>query len=64
MKNLFDGALSPKFKIHLETKRGGVQSHIEGDKASCLTALSMFIRNLREAGVSDELLKQAMKKIN
>ena len=58
MLNMKD--LEPKFKINMELKEGSLKSEIEGSKTSLLTGLSLLVKNLKENGISEILIREAI----
>lgn len=58
MLNIKD--LEPKFKINMELKDGNLKTEIIGNTASLLTGLSILANKLKENGISEELIKNAI----
>lgn len=58
MLNIKD--LEPKFKINMELKEGSLKAEIEGSKTSLLTGLSLLAKNLKENGISEILIREAI----
>lgn len=58
MLNIKD--LEPKFKINMELKDGNLKTEIIGNTASLLTGLSILANELKEYGISEELIKNAI----
>ena len=52
--------LEPKFKINMELKEGSLKAEIEGSKTSLLTGLSLLAKNLKENGISEILIREAI----
>ena len=58
MLNIKD--LEPKFKINMELKDGNLKTEIIGNTASLLTGISILANKLKENGISEELIKNAI----
>lgn len=52
--------LEPKFKIDMELKDGKLNAEIRGNVASLLTGLSILAKKLKENGISEEKIKNAV----
>ena len=54
------GKLEPKFKINIELENGDLKIKLDGDKVSLLTGISLLARELKENGISEEAIKNAV----
>lgn len=54
------GNLEPKFKINIELENGDLKIKLDGDKVSLLTGISLLARELKENGISEEAIKNAV----
>lgn len=54
------GDLEPKFKINIELENGDLKIKLDGDKVSLLTGISLLARELKENGISEEAIKNAV----
>lgn len=58
MLNMRD--LEPKFRINMELNNGNLKTEFEGSKTSLLTGLSLLVKNLKENGISEILIREAI----
>ena len=54
------GNLEPKFKINIELENGDLKINLDGDKVSLLTGISLLARELKENGISEKAIKNAV----
>ena len=53
--------LIPKYDVHLVMNEEDLKTEIKGNMPSLLTALSYFIKSLKESGIEEKLIRYAVE---